>query len=82
MNKKQIAVILLGIIALVLIFFLTPRYKITSIGGDNYIITEQSSSLYERSQGAVKLHWEKISLYGGIALLACGGLAVVFRRKK
>jgi hypothetical protein len=82
MNKKQITVILVGVVALVLVFFLTPRYKITSVGGDNYIMTEQSSALYERSKGTVKLHWDKISLYAGIALLAYAGLFWGLRTKK
>ncbi|MFA5038772.1 MAG: hypothetical protein WC732_03740 [Candidatus Omnitrophota bacterium] len=81
MNKKQWLVLIVGVIALGLIFFLTPRYKITQIDQDNYIRTEQSSALYERSSGTVKLHWEHIALYAAITVLACGILLVSLRRK-
>lgn len=71
MNKKQWAVVIAGTIILVLIFFITPRYKITQIDKNNYVRTEQSSSLYKRCQGKEKLHWEKIALFGGITVGAC-----------
>ncbi|QAT16892.1 hypothetical protein BU251_03665 [Candidatus Velamenicoccus archaeovorus] len=81
MNKKQLIVLVAGILALILIAWFTPRYKVTAIGGDNYIITEQTSSLYERSRGAVRLHWDKILLYEGLAIPICGLLMWAFRRK-
>lgn len=81
MNKKQTIVLILGVLALVLIVWLTPRYKITAIGGNNYIVTEQTSSLYERSRGTVKLHWNKVLLYTGIIVPACGFFIWAFRRK-
>lgn len=81
MNKKQWIVVLLALSALALIYFLTPRYKLIQIDEKNYIRTEQSSSLYQRSKGQVKLHWEKIGLYAGITLLTTGVLLLVLRRK-
>jgi len=81
MNKKQIIILILEILAIVLIVWLTPRYKITDIGGNNYIITEQTSSLYERTHGAVKLHWGKVFLYTGITIPVCGLFVWVLRRK-
>ena len=81
MNKKQWAVVILGVLILVAIFIFTPRYKMTAIGGDNYIITEQSSSLYARSQGAIRLHWDKISLYAGATVVACGILIGLLRTR-
>ena len=82
MNKKQLIILILEILAIVLIVWFTPRYKITDIGGNNYIITEQTSSLYERSHGAVRLHWDKVLLYTGMTLPIYGLFAWALRRKK
>jgi hypothetical protein len=81
MNKKQIIVFVVEILAIVLIVWFTPRYKITDIGGNNYIITEQSSSLYQRSHGTVRLHWDKAFLYIGITIPVCGFLVWAWRGK-
>jgi len=81
MNKKQLIVLVAGILALILIAWFTPRYKMTAIGDGNYIITEQTSALYERSRGAVRLHWDKILLYEGPVIPICGLLMWAFRRK-
>lgn len=81
MNKKQLAALALGIVAITLIIIFTPRYKITLIDSENFIITEQTSTLYKRSKGKESLHWEKISLYSGISSLVCC-LAIFSLRKK
>ena len=81
MNKKQIIVIVLGVIALGLIVLLTPRYKITWIGSNSFIKTEQSSSLYKKSSGEVKFKWKKISFYSGIAIVTCGILLLLLKDK-
>lgn len=81
MNKKQTFLIFLGLISIVLIVFFTPRYKVTWIDSKNFITTEQTSSLYKRSKGTVKLHTEKILAYAGIAICACGILIFLSRDK-
>ncbi|MFH0877599.1 MAG: hypothetical protein V1863_05180 [Candidatus Omnitrophota bacterium] len=75
MNKKQVFALVLGTIAIILIVIFTPRYKITWIDSVNFVKTEQTSSLYKRSKGTVKLHWDKILFYGGAVL---AGTAVAF----
>ncbi len=79
MNKKQIAALALGILAIALIIIFTPRYKITRIDTENFIITEQTSTLYKRSTGKENLHWEKILLYSGISAFTCC-LAIFYLR--
>lgn len=81
MNKKQNIILGLGVLSLILIVLFTPRYKITWIDSKNFIQTEQSSSLYKRSKGDIKLHWDKILIYGGIAVSLCGILMFTVRRK-
>ncbi len=82
MNKKQIVVLILGIIAIILSVVLTPRYKLSwSDASQNYIITEQSSTLYNRAKGEVKFHWDKILTYSGIAVVVCGVLLFVLGGK-
>ncbi|OIO36083.1 MAG: hypothetical protein AUJ74_03690 [Candidatus Omnitrophica bacterium CG1_02_44_16] len=71
MNKKQLSALALGIVTIILIVYFTPRYKVTQIDSKNFIITEQTSTLYKRSTGKESLHWEKILLYSGIPVLAC-----------
>lgn len=80
MNKKQLIVLALCVIAVVLIVLFTPRYKITWINSDNYVLTEQSSALFKRSAGPAKLHWDKIALYAGLTLLV-GGAAIFILRE-
>ncbi len=82
MNIKQTVIIILGIIGLVLIFIYSPRYKITQIDSENFIITEQSSSLYSRSGGTERLHWDKWLLYSGITIFAFGILVFAFKDKQ
>ena len=81
MSKKQMIVLGLGIIGIILIVLLTPRYKITWIDSLNFIKTEQYSSLYKRSKGAVRLHWDKILIYSGFTLLVSGILIFGLRDK-
>lgn len=81
MNKKQWFVLFLGIIAIIAIVIFTPRYKVSWIDAENFIVTEQSSSLYKRASGTVKLHWDKIILYSSLTVLACAGIAFVLREK-
>ncbi len=71
MNNKQLTVLAFGIVAIGLIVYFTPRYKITQIDKENFIITEQTSTLYKRSKGKECLHWDKILLYSGIAAMIC-----------
>ncbi len=82
MNTKQIAVIILGIIGLIACVYLTPRYKILWIDSQNFIKTEQTSSLYKRSKGQEKLHWDRIAMIGGGIILVCGILVFVLKEKK
>lgn len=82
MNSKQTAVIIIGILGIIATVFLTPRYKIIMIDSQNFIKTEQTSSLYKRSGGKEKLHWDRIApISGGIAIL-CVALAALLREKK
>jgi hypothetical protein len=81
MNKKQNIILGLGVLGLILIVLFTPRYKIAWIDSKNFIQTEQSSSLYKRSKGDVKLHWDKILIYAGITVSLCGILMFIVRRK-
>lgn len=81
MNKKQLFVLFLGIIALIAIAVLTPRYKLTKIDSKNYIKTEQSSSLYPRCSGVTKLHWDKIFVYWGATLFVSGALLFALKGK-
>lgn len=74
-------VLLFGIIAITLIVIFTPKYKITWMGPENFIKTEQTSSLYKRSAGKECYHWDKISIYSGIVALACC-LAIFTSRDK
>jgi hypothetical protein len=81
MNTKQIAVIIIGIVGIAAVTYFTPRYKIILIDSENYIKTEQTSSLYKRSAGKEKLHWDKIvPISGGILLL--GGILIFLLREK
>ena len=82
MNKKQIAALAIGIVAIALIVKFTPRYKITRIDTENFIITEQTSTLYKRSAGTVNLHWEKILLYSGISAFVCCLAIFYFRERR
>ena len=81
MNKKQILAISLGIVAIGVIVILTPHYKITWINTRDYIITEQSSSLYKQSRGLVKYRWDKIVPPCGLVVLACGVFVFILREK-
>jgi hypothetical protein len=81
MNKKQLYALVLGIVAIALIVYFTPRYKITQIDSENFIITEQTSTLYKRSTGKEGLHWDKILLYSGISAFVCC-LAIFSLREK
>lgn len=81
MNKKQLIALAMGIVSIVAIGFLTPKYKILEIGPENYIITEQTSSLYKRSQGKEKLHWDKIFIYSSAPLLITGVLLLTLKDK-
>lgn len=69
------------VIGIVLIVIFTPRYKIAWIDKQNFIRTEQTSSLYKRSKGKENLHWERIALYSGAMILAAGILITVSRSK-
>lgn len=81
MNAKQIAVIIIGIIGIAAVTYFTPRYKIILIDSENFIKTEQTSSLYKRSGGKEKLHWDKIvPISGGIILV--GGILVFLLKEK
>lgn len=82
MNRKQSAVLALGVIGIILIVIFTPRYKITWLDSNNFVKTEQTSSLYKRSAGTVKFHWEKILVYSSITVVACGILLFVFKEKR
>jgi hypothetical protein len=80
-NKKQIVILVVGALAIAAIVYLMPRYKMVRVDANNYIITEQSSPLFKRSQGELRLHWNWIApSSGGVILLA--GLGVFFLRDK
>ena len=81
MNKKQILVIAVGVIGIVLIVIFTPHYKITWLNAHDYIITEQSSSLYKQSKGLVKYRWDKIAPPCGLIVLTCGIFVFILREK-
>ncbi len=81
MNSKQIAVIILMVIGIVLIVKFTPRYKITKIDSENFIKTEQSSSLYKRTKGTEKLHWDRVILYSGLTAIGSGALIFALRNR-
>lgn len=81
MNLKQLLIAIFGICAFIIIIIYGPRYKITEIGPDNFIKTEQSSALYKRCTGKVKLYWNRIFLYENIVLLLCGCLIFSAREK-
>ncbi len=80
MNKRQTIVLILAVMGIALIFFLTPKYKITWIDSENFIKTEQTSSLYKRSQGKVQLHWDRIFKYSGIVFVT--GAILIFILKE
>jgi hypothetical protein len=81
MNKKQILVVVLGVLGVAAAVYFTPRYKLVMIDSQNFIKTEQTSALYKRSSGKEKLHWDKIVLISSGIILTCGILAVIFREK-
>jgi hypothetical protein len=81
MNKKQLIIIWCGIIAVILIVIFTPRYKISWIDSQNFVQTEQTSTLYKRSKGVEKRHWDKIALTSGITLAASILLVFALREK-
>ena len=82
MNKKQVITLFISIIALVLIYFFTPRYKIIWIDADNFVKTEQTSSLYKRSKGKESLYWDRIALFSGIVIIISVILIFFFFYKK
>lgn len=81
MNIKQLLIAIFSICASIIVIFYGPKYKITEIGPDNFIKTEQSSALYKRCTGKVKLYWNRIFLYESIVLLFCGFLIFLVREK-
>jgi hypothetical protein len=78
---KQILISVAAVVGIVLIVIFTPRYKITWIDKQNFIKTEQTSSLYKRSKGKENLYWDKIALYAGATILAAGVLVFLSRDK-
>ena len=78
MNTKQKFILFLGVIGVVGIAFFTPRYKITQIDEKNFLITEQTSPLFKRSNGEVKFHVDKILLYSSLWILTDGILLLVY----
>ncbi|MBI5872893.1 MAG: hypothetical protein HZB36_01960 [Candidatus Omnitrophica bacterium] len=82
MNKKQITVLTLEVIAIVLIVIFTPRYKITWLDSENFIKTEQTSPLYKRSKAKESLHLDKIAIYSGLVAMASGLLIFGLRDKR
>jgi hypothetical protein len=81
MNKKQRIVLSMGIISIALIIIFAPRYKITRINTNDYIITEQSSALYKQSKGLVRYHWDKIAARSGLAVLTYAALIFFMKEK-
>jgi hypothetical protein len=82
MNRKQTTVVVIGIFGIAAAVFLTPRYKIVMIDSQNFIKTEQTSSLYKRSGGKEKLHWDRIALISGGIIIACGILTGLLKEEK
>ena len=81
MNSKQIVTLGFIILAIAAIVFFMPRYKMVKVDADNYIITEQSSPLFKRSKGEIRLHWNWIiPASGGVVLL--GGLGVFLMKER
>ena len=81
MNRKQILASAIGILGIVLIVIFTPHYKITWLNAHDYIITEQSSSLYKQSKGFVKYRWDRIIPPCGLIALTCGVFVFILREK-
>jgi len=81
MNTKIVIVLVVALIGIVAVTLLMPQYKIHYMNADNFIITEQTSPLYERSLGEVKRHWDRIMPINGGILLA-GGILCLFLRNK
>lgn len=82
MNIKQVIILAVALIAILAATFLMPQYKIHYINSENFIITEQSSPLYERSLGEVRRHWDRILPVSGGILLAGGILCFLLRNKR
>ncbi len=80
MNKKQIVVIVLAAIAIALIVYFTPRYKITWIDSNNFVKTEQTSSLYKRTKGKENFYWDRITVYSSAVVILTGIMIFTFRR--
>lgn len=80
-NKNQAGVLVVIILAVAAILFFMPRYKMLKVDSENYIITEQSSPLFKRSKGEVRLHWNWIVPASG-AVIVLGGLGVFLLREK
>ena len=81
MNRKQILASASGIVGIVLFVIFTPHYKVTWLNAHDYIITEQSSSLYKQSKGLVKYRWDRIVPTCGLIVLSCGVLVFILREK-
>ena len=81
MNRKQILASASGIVGIVLFVIFTPHYKVTWLNAHDYIITEQSSSLYKQSKGLVKYRWDKIAPPCGLIVLTCGIFVFILREK-
>ena len=82
MNKKQGMIIFFAVVAVTLIVIFTPRYKIFWIDSDNFVKTEQTSSLYKRSQGKEHLYWDKVALYSGATIIVAGIFVFTLRNKR
>ncbi|MGE5280611.1 MAG: hypothetical protein ACM3L6_07715 [Deltaproteobacteria bacterium] len=82
MNIKQITVLAVALIAIVGVTLLMPQYKIQYIDTKNFIVTEQSSPLFERSRGQTRRHWNRILPIAGGVLFVSGILCFVLRDKR
>jgi len=81
-NVKQIIVLALALAGIVVVIAVTPPYKMHHLGGDNYVITEATSPLYDRALGEVRRHWDRILPKAGGILLLSGILCFLLRNKR
>jgi len=82
MNIKQIIVLAVALIGILAVIFLISPYKIHYIDSKNFIITKQSSPLYERALGEVRRPWNRILPISGGILLSSGILCLLLRNKR
>ena len=61
--------------------YFTPRYKITRIDEKNFLITEQTSPLFKRTNGEVRFHIDKIVLYSSVWIVTGAVLLIALKGK-